>query len=443
VKVRRILTICLALSIVAACENAQSKLTGHSVGSGSALVAETPGSGAGSAKTPGHGSGHKPFQTPAQDMDSKDILARPVADKETTVKHILLAWAELITVYGGRIDERASKRTNPQAATLAKELLAKLAANPAQLDALVKEHGEDPGMKSGEPYTVADDSPFVPEFKKLALRLKLNEAGIVRTQFGYHIMMRIAPPPPDPLESADILARPAKDHEIEVQHVLVGWKDLVTSEDERAKKRTKAEADKLAQEILAKARAGADMTKLMKEFSEDPGSKDTGRAYEVSKNAQLVDPFKKLSLRLELGEAGLVKTEFGWHIIKRIPPDKLVSTAIIDRKTPAAKVKVKHILLGWDQVNIGDPRATKRTRAQLEQLVATTLARLVKGEKIEPIMKELSEHKDSAESGKEFEISTATQGLPASFKNLALRLNVKEAGVAKSQFGIHIIQRIE
>ena len=439
-KVRELLSICLALSIVAACDKSDSKLTGHPSGSGSAAVA----GGSGSGKSPhGQGSAHKPFQTPAQDIDSKDILARPVGDKEVTVKHVLIAWAELITVYGGRIDERASKRTNVQAAALAKEVLAKLQANPDQIDALVKEHGEDPGMKSGEPYTVAEDSPFVPEFKQLALRLKVKEAGIVKTQFGYHVMQRVAPPPPDPVESAEILSRPAKDHEIEVQHVLVGWKDLVTTNDERAKKRTKAEADKLAQDILAKARAGTDMGKLMKEFSEDPGSKDTGRTYEVSKTAQLVEPFKKLALRLEKDEVGLVKTEFGFHIIKRVPPDKLQSTAIIDRPTAAAKVKVKHILLGWTQANIGDPRGAKRTRPELEKLVASTLAKLAKGDKIEPLMKELSEHKDSAETGKEFDITSTTQGLPAAFKSLALRLKPKEAGVVKSQFGIHIIQRVE
>jgi parvulin-like peptidyl-prolyl isomerase len=348
-----------------------------------------------------------------------------------------------VTVYGKRIDERASKRTNEQAATFAQEMLGKLKAKPDDVHALVKEHSEDPGMKGGDPYTVAVDSPFVPEFKKLALRLNLNEVGIVKSQFGYHVMMRVTPPPPDPIESADILSRPAQDIDVEVLHILVGWKDLVASADERAKKRTKAEADKLAQEILAKVRAKGDMPKLMKEYSEDPGSKDTARAYEVSKTAQLVEPFKKLSLRLKEGEAGLVKTEFGWHIIKRVPPDALISTAILDRKTPAAKVKVKHILLGWTDANIGDPRGQKRTRAELEKLVKETLAKLAKGDKVETLMKELSEHKDSAESGKEFDIASTTQGLPPTFKNLSLRLNVKESGVVKSQFGIHIIQRVE
>jgi parvulin-like peptidyl-prolyl isomerase len=444
VKPRATFVICLAFLVVAACQQADSKLTGQP-GSGGSGTTVTQGSGSGTKVRPGGGSGsaHKPFQTPAKDIDSKDILGRAESKDEVSVKHILLGWAELVTVYGKRIDERASKRTNEQAATLAQELLAKLKAKPGDLDALVKEHSEDPGMKSGEPYLVVADSPFVPEFKKLALRLNLNEAGIVKTQFGYHVMMRVAPPPPDPLESTDILARPAQDIDLEVQHVLIGWKDLVTTADDRAKKRTKEEADKLAKEILGKVRAGGDMAKLMKEYSEDPGSKDNARAYEVSKNATLVEPFKRLSLRLKEGEAGLVKTEFGWHIIKRVPPDKLVSTAILDRKTTAPKVKVKHILIGWDGANMGDPRGAKRTRAELEKLVAEIVAKLKKGDKIEPLMKQYSEHKDSAESGKEFDIAATSQGLPATFKNVSLRLEKNEVGVVKTQFGIHILQRVE
>lgn len=452
-KPRRILSICLALLLVAACQKTESKLSEKiNVGSNGSAVASgsgpanphgAPNPHGGSNSRVGSGSAAKPFQTPPKDIDSKDILARTEVSKEVAVKHVLIAWAELITVYGQRMDTRATKRTNADAAKFAQEILGKLKADPKQVDALVKEHSEDPGMKSGDPYTVAEDAPFVPEFKNLALRLKLEETGIVKTRFGYHVMTRVSPPPPDPLESADILGRPANEGEAEILHILVGWKDLSTSEDERAKKRTKEDADKLAKELLGKVRGGADVGKLMKEHSEDPGSKDNARAYEVSKDAPYVDKFKKLALRLKVGESGLVKTEFGWHVMKRVPPDKLISTAILDRKTAVAKVKVKHILLGWDAANIGDPRAQKRTRAELEKLVKETLAKLAKGDKIEPIMKEISEHADSAATGKEFEITATTQGLPGSFRNLSLRLNKDEAGVVKSQFGIHVIQRVE
>ena len=87
--------------------------------------------------------------------------------------------------------------------------------------------------------------------------------------------------------------------------------------DARAAARSKADADALALDILAKLKAGADIDKMMAEHSEDPGSAKSGTAYDVTPHAGLVPPFKALSLRLDVGEAGIVETAYGWHIIKR------------------------------------------------------------------------------------------------------------------------------
>ncbi|MEZ4403878.1 MAG: peptidylprolyl isomerase [Kofleriaceae bacterium] len=402
----------------------------------------TPG---GAALPPGP---NKPPSAPAIDLDSKDILGRAPVTQDAEVKHVLIGWDDLASVYGPRMDKRAKDRTNQAAAELARQIAGKLKADPSAIDALVKEHSEDPGSLAGDPYTVTADAPFVPEFKNLALRLNIGEVGIVKTQFGYHVMERVAPPPPDPLQSSDILARPAGTETVIVQHVLIGWQDVPAAKqrplDPRAQKRTKAEADALASEILAKVRGGADMVALMKEYSEDPGSKD-GKTYDVGPSTGFVPEFKNLTLRLNLGEAGLVKTAFGWHIIKRVPPpppDKLESAAILARAPVTDKAKVKHILVGDSELNAGDERAKKRTRAQLEALVAKTVAALAKGAKIEPLMKELSEDPGSAASGTSYDVDP-NAGLVAPFKNLSLRLNVGETGVVKTQFGFHIIQRTE
>ncbi len=438
---RRLSWLLLAITIaLAGCQKSKTK---------SKDVEKT---GTGSAAGTGTGTG---TAAPAKDLDSKDILARANAAPEVFVKHVLLGWPELAPAYRGRLDPRAAKRSNAETAALAMDIAAKLRANPDQIDALVKEHSEDPGSLSGEPYTVTADAPFVPEFKQLALRLKEKEAGIVKTMFGYHVMVRVPPAALDPIESADILGRPGKTDTMHVQHVLVAWSDVPAARqqpvDPRAAKRTKAEADKLAQELLVKVRAGGDMAALMKEFSEDPGSKDNARTYEVSPAAGLVEPFKKLALRLELGEAGLVKTVFGWHVIKRVPPpppppppapDKLDSVDILKREPVTEKAKVKHILLGWKEVNADNPRGAGRSRADLEALVKKTMAALKKGAKIEPLMKELSEDPGSAESGTSYDV-TPDAGLVPPFKNLSLRLKVGEVGAVKTDFGIHIIQRTE
>ena len=413
----------------------------------------TAGSNQGSGKGSGQGSGGMSAPvTPPKDIDSKDILARTETSPEVYVKHVLLGWKDLSAARHGQLDPRAAQRTNEEAAKLAQDLAAKLKADPDSIDALVKEHGEDPGTKSGDPYIVKTDTPFVPEFKNLAIRLKEKEVGIVKTAFGYHVIERVGKPAPDPLESADILARTPEAGPVQVAHVLIGWKDAPASQagrvtDKRALERTKEDADKLAKEVLAKVRANGDMAKLMKEYSEDPGTKDTGKPYEVSATTQFVEGFKNMALRLKMNEAGLAKTQFGWHIIKRVPPppppppDPLETVDILKRPAGTAKIKVKQILLGWTEAHSVDERGSKRDRKTLEKLVKDTVAKLKKGDKIEPIAAEISEDPGS-KAGIAVDISPETNTIPP-VKNMALRLKVGEVGIAKTEFGMYIIQRIE
>ena len=418
----------------AACNNkkAQEGKAPPAAGSGSAsgAVAATP-------------------EAPPLDIDSKDILARTETAAEVTVRHVLFGWKSLADAYGGQMDPRAAGRSNADAAKLAQDTAAKLRATPADIEKISKELSEDPGSK-GEPYTVNPTTGFVPEFKNLALRLKENEVGIVKTNFGYHVIMRIPPPPLDPLESADILGRTEAAAKVVVQHVLVGWKDVPAAAkrpvDERAKNRDKAAADKLAQEVLAKAKGGADFTKLMKEFSEDPGSKDSGEPYTITPSTPFVDSFKKLGLRLKENEVGLVQSPFGWHVIKRLPPpppDKLESADILAKKPVTEKAKVKHVLLAYkDTKGASDERAKKRTRAELETLVAKILGDLKAKKPIEPIMAEHSEDPGSAKNGQSYEVAPDAP-LVEPFKELSLRLAVGEFGVVKTDFGYHIILRTE
>ncbi len=56
----------------------------------------------------------------------------------------------------------------------------------------------------------------------------------------------------------------------------------------------------------------------MSKDSEDPGSAKSGISYDVTTGAALVSTFKALSLRLQVGEAGIVQTQFGLHVIKRL-----------------------------------------------------------------------------------------------------------------------------
>ena len=97
------------------------------------------------------------------------------SDSRASVKHVL-------------IKNKDSKFSDPKAT--AEEVLKKAKAGE-DFDALMKEYNEDPGeTESG--YTFGKGE-MVKEFENAAFALKYNEiSDIVETQYGYHIIKRIA-----------------------------------------------------------------------------------------------------------------------------------------------------------------------------------------------------------------------------------------------------------
>ena len=159
---------------------------------------------------------------------------------------------------------------------------------------------------------------MVEPFKKLSLRLKEGEVGLVKSPFGWHVIKRVPPPPPDPLESADILKREPVTQKAKVKHILLGWTEVARRATRAARSARAPTLEKLVKDTVAKLKKGDKIEPLMTELSEDPGSAKTGEGYDVTPDAGLVEPFKNLSLRLKVGEVGVVKTEFGIHIIQRV-----------------------------------------------------------------------------------------------------------------------------
>lgn len=114
---------------------------------------------------------------------------------------------------------------------------------------------------------------------------------------------------------------------IEVQHVLIGFQGSVPGKNIT---RTKDEANKLAHEILEKAKKGEDFGQLVQQNTDDQypgiyGLADRGVAPNQGEypRDQMVSGFSDTAFSLKVGEVGIAEydpqtSKYGWHIIKRL-----------------------------------------------------------------------------------------------------------------------------
>ncbi|HWZ90570.1 MAG TPA: peptidylprolyl isomerase, partial [Polyangiaceae bacterium] len=99
-------------------------------------------------------------------------------------------------------------------------------------------------------------------------------------------------------------------------HILIAYKGSLRAAPTIT--RSKAEAQKLANTVLAQAKAGAKFGDLAVKYSDDPSAKQgQGSLGKFGRN-QMVKPFADAAFALKPGElSSVVETPFGFHIIKR------------------------------------------------------------------------------------------------------------------------------
>ncbi len=104
------------------------------------------------------------------------------------------------------------------------------------------------------------------------------------------------------------MKRPERVH---LRHVLIKVAKGASAED---KQKAKAKAD----DVLAKAKAGADFAKLATESSDDPGSKARGGDLSWVSRGQTVPPFEAAAFALKKPNdlSPVVETDFGYHVIQ-------------------------------------------------------------------------------------------------------------------------------
>ena len=216
----------------------------------------------------------------------------------TTTCALVLALTLAFGCSGG--DATHEQRPQPPAeSTPSAKLAAQAGTDPAGTDATPAASATPP--ETAAPAETPPAAPLTGKAALAALRANVSETAA-------------RPEHTDPL--------------VEVSHILIAFKDAARS----SATRSKDEAEQLAAELLARARAGEDFEQLRQEFTDDRQAGKAGEAiYRMSlepkqryyQRGRMVAAFGNVGWRLAPDEIGVAAHEpqdspFGWHIIKRV-----------------------------------------------------------------------------------------------------------------------------
>ena len=121
------------------------------------------------------------------------------------------------------------------------------------------------------------------------------------------------------------LARLEQPEKARISHVLLTTRNRETDQElpEEQKRAKRLQMDR----ILARAKAGEDFARLVKEYSEDRNLKETNGEYTLSREDRYSSEFKAAAFSLEPGKiSDVITTVYGYHILKlheRIPRQKV------------------------------------------------------------------------------------------------------------------------
>lgn len=163
---------------------------------------------------------------------------------------------------------------------------------------------------------------------------------------------------------------------VHVRHILLMTMDPTThaplSQDVVQAKRKEAD------DVLAKARGGADFAKLAEQYSDDTSTKEKGGELPPFSRGQMVPEFEAAAFALTNNEvSSVVTTEYGYHIIQMID------------KTSAKKLALTDKVPSSDQT-LSDRIKDVLTQQKVQELAPAYLQKLKKADNVQVTDSELS-----------------------------------------------------
>jgi parvulin-like peptidyl-prolyl isomerase len=205
------------------------------------------------------------------------------------------------------------------------------------------------------------------------------------------------------------------------RHVLVAHKDALRSPEHL--RRTREEAKERASKVLAEARAGEDFGRLASEYSDGPSSKRGGELG-VFGIGTMAKPFEEAVFGMQVGALGLVETDFGFHIVERMPLEE---------------VRIVHIIVQWE----GGQRS-EAVRSKDEALETATMVYQLLGEGM-PAADAAIRYSDGPFGSRGGDVGWFERGqLNPAIEQVAFALGTEEySGLVETPVGYHLLYRLE
>lgn len=157
-------------------------------------------------------------------------------------------------------------------------------------------------------------------------------------------------------------------------HILLAYKGAPQS----SATRTKEEAQALANDLLAQAKANpGNFAMLAMANSDDPGSKNNGGEYDNITPGQMVPQFNDFVFNNAIGTIGVVETDYGFHVIKVTDKYNSVLMGTVAQKIEPSETTIDAIYTKASQLeadaNENKDFAAVAKKAGFEVIPATNL----------------------------------------------------------------------
>lgn len=210
----------------------------------------------------------------------------------------------------------AIPNANDELKTQLKEQIKLALIDAAELSRAAKESGFDALLQKDKIISAVD------EFKKSQQTIPAANASLHTTYANIAEMQDLASNYSQVVFAAltvedDEINKYYTENFVTAKHILIPLQNVETGE--ALSEQEAADAEILANDIIEKIKKGEDFDKLMNEYSKDPGLTSYPDGYTFT-TGEMVAEFEKAAFALKENEVSdIVKTPYGYHIIKKLP----------------------------------------------------------------------------------------------------------------------------